>query len=69
MSGKLISVKVCFKDYDRFLLQTRYFYKEMEVQDYLKMEEVYSAVMNRYPKFVYFEWKCQAIKNTSNVKK
>lgn len=69
MLGKLITVRVCFKDYDKFLLQTRYFYKEMQVQNYLPMEEVYGVVITRYPKFVYFEWKGQAIKNTSNVKK
>jgi hypothetical protein len=69
MPDKLINVKICFRIYDKFLLQYNYFYKEMEVQECLPMEEVYGAVINRYPKFVYFNWKGQTIKNTSDVKK
>lgn len=64
-----IKVKICFRIYDQFLLKWNYFYKEMEVQDYLPMEDVYGAVYAKYPKFVYFNWKKQVIKNTNNVGK
>ena len=69
MANKPLQVKICFRIYDRFLLQHNYFYKEMEVDNSLSMEDVYGAVSNRYPKFVYFNWKGQTIKNTANVKK
>ena len=66
-SNDLITVSVYLKINNEFWGGWSYFSKEIQVQRYLSMEEVLGVVKNKYPKFIYFLWKGQTIKNIPNV--